>query len=83
MIKPTKFLNPDKSVLFLSTIILKQLIRFRILKVEDIIHIIDTKIGQNSRDLLAPSLSFLYLLDVIEYNEMKDCIIYKAKNNET
>ena len=77
MLKPTKHLNPEYSVLNISAAILKYLERHRTVTYKDLYERLHEKYGDTIRPLLMPALSFLYLLGKIEYHTKNDSFEYR------
>ncbi|GBF44321.1 hypothetical protein LPTSP2_36240 [Leptospira ellinghausenii] len=67
MIKPHKYLNLDLSILNISAFILQDLKKNSILSYNDVINSSINKFGENVKDTIPFALSFLFMLDKIEY----------------
>ncbi len=70
----TKHSHPDKTVIAVSAMMLKQLRKNRIEEFDKLLAIV--KNYQNSDILFLPALNFLYLMGVIEYRKKTDTIEY-------
>lgn len=79
MIKPTKHSHPDKTVVYASFIMLKELRKKRIVSYFDLYQLIKNKVT-SGEFLFMPSLNFLFLLGLIEYRVKTDSIEYIEKN---
>lgn len=79
MIKPTKHSHPDKTVVYASFIMLKELRKKRIVSYSDLYQLIKNKVT-SGEFLFMPSLNFLFLLGLIEYRVKTDSIEYIEKN---
>lgn len=77
MIKPEKYMDLDNSVLSMSALILKQLKKNSLLKHSEIFNFIIREKGENSRVVFLPALSFLFLLNKIEYHQEIDTLELK------
>ena len=80
MLKPTKFSNPDKTVISISVIALAHLQRKRIVSFDELKSFICAK-REGVESLLIPSLNFLYLLGVVEYREKSDSFEFIAETH--
>jgi hypothetical protein len=80
MLKPTKHLTPEYSVLNISAHILKQLERHRIVTYNDLYERLHNKYGDQIRPVFLSSLSFLFLLGRIEYHTKNDSFEYLRVN---
>lgn len=79
MIKPTKHSHPDKTVVYASFIMLKELRKKRIVSYSDLYQLIKNKVT-SGEFLFMPSLNFLFLLGLIEYRAKTDSVEYIEKN---
>lgn len=79
MIKPTKHSHPDKTVVYASFIMLKELRKKRIVSYSDLYQMIKNKVT-SGEFLFMPSLNLLFLLGLIEYRLKTDSIEYIEKN---
>ena len=79
MIKPTKHSHPDKTVVYASFIMLKELRKKRIVSYSDLYQLIKKKVT-SGEFLFMPSLNFLFLLGLIEYRVKTDSVEYIEKN---
>lgn len=79
MIKPTKHSHPDKTVVYASFIMLKELRKKRIVSYSDLYQMIKNKVT-SGEFLFMPSLNLLFLLGLIEYRVKTDSIEYIEKN---
>jgi hypothetical protein len=75
MLQPTKHSHPDRTVVFMSFLLLKRLKRCRIEQLDSLLQFAKNNIV-GSDVLFLPALSFLYLLGVIEYRPKTDAIEY-------
>jgi len=78
MIKPTKHSHPDKTVVYASFIMLKELRKKRVVSYSDLLQLIKDKVI-SGEFLFMPSLNFLFLLGLIEYKVKTDSIEYIEK----
>lgn len=79
MIAPDKHTNVKYSVIYISGIILKEIQQNGIIEYEDLKKVIVKKVGEKSKENFMGSLSFLYLLNKIEYKPELDSIILVAQ----
>jgi hypothetical protein len=78
MIRPTKHLDPNFSVLNIAAHTLKILAKHRSIKYDELYSRLDKKFGENLRPVFLPSVSFLYLLGKIEYHTKNDTFEFRA-----
>ena len=78
MLKPTKFTNPEKTVLATATTLLERLREKRIESYSDLLAYTRSQL-QDVDILFVPSLSFLFLLNLIEYRPKVDAFEYVGK----
>lgn len=76
MLKPNKHSNPDKTVVFASTIILKRLMKRRVERYSELREHAEAKLGSAGRTLFLPTVSFLFLLGLVEYHPKTDSFEY-------
>ena len=74
MIIPDRFMDLDHSVLRVSSIILKEMNKKKILGYEELMKYLLNKTGDKTRFIFLPSLNFLFLLGKIEYYIKTDSI---------
>jgi len=79
MLKPTKHLNLDTSVLYVSSLLLKWLSQRRLMSYTDLYRRLEHNLGSDARTVFLPTVSFLYLLNKIEYHEKTDSFEYREK----
>jgi hypothetical protein len=77
MLKPTKHLNLDTSVLYVSSLLLKWLSRQRLMSYTDLYRRLDHHLGSDARTVFLPTLSYLFLLNKLEYHEKTDSFEYR------
>jgi len=75
MLRPSKHAHPDKTIISVSTTILKKIKKDRISSLDEILVHVKNKVSGNEV-LIMPSLSFLYLVGIIEYHSKNDTIEY-------
>ncbi|MCZ8236812.1 MAG: hypothetical protein O9310_00120 [Leptospiraceae bacterium] len=69
MITPHKYLNLDLSMLNISAFILQEFKKNSILPYDEIVNSCINSFGENVKDVIPYALSFLYILEKIEYLE--------------
>ena len=79
MIRPTKHSHPDKTVIYASFIMLKELRKKRVISYSDLFQLIKNKVT-SGEFLFMPSLNFLFLLGLVEYKVKTDSIEYIEKS---
>jgi hypothetical protein len=75
MLTPNKHTNIKYSVLYISGIIMREMQRSGIIKYDDLKNVIINQVGKEIGDSFEYSLSFLYLINEISYNQKSDTII--------
>jgi len=78
MIKPTKHNHPDKTVIYTSFLMLKELRKKRVVSYSNLLKLIKTKVT-SGEFLFMPALNLLFLLGLIEYKAKTDSIEYIEK----
>lgn len=81
MIRPSKHNHPDKTLVYVSFLMLERLTTKRVIKYNDLFNHIKSKVS-SGEFLFLPALNFLYLLGLIEYRTKTDSIEYIEKPNE-
>ncbi len=74
MIVPDRFMDLNMSTLRISSLILKQLKRNRMMKYDKLLDNLVGKEGEGVRFVFLPALSLLYLLGKVEYHIKTDSI---------
>lgn len=74
MLKPDKHTDIKYSVVYLSAIMLKEIQQSGIIKYDELKNILMQKIGSKANENFEQALSFLYLLDRINYLKELDSI---------
>ncbi len=69
MIRPDKHMNPDISVINISSFILEQLSSFYDIGYDDLLRRVIDNMGVNAKENFPYALNFLYLLGKLEYLE--------------
>ena len=75
MIRPSKHNDPDKTLIYASFLILKRLKKSKIVSYEDLLCFIKKEITSGEY-LFLPSLNFLFLLGLINYQAKNDMVEY-------
>jgi ABC-3C biological conflict system middle component len=78
MLKPTKHLNPDLSVLNVAAHTLRLLATHRTMDYDELYLRLEKKLGDDLRPVFLPAVSFLYLLGKIEYHTKNDTFEYRT-----
>lgn len=81
MIKPDRHINPDISVLNISSFILSKLNYFYDISYDKMMNEVIDNLGEGSKENYPYAINFLYLLGKIEYIELTDSFRY-LKNSE-
>ena len=82
MLRPHKYLNPQKSVLNVSSFILKELMNHRTETYTAIREKCVDKFGDSAVYNLDRALMLLYLMGLVEYREKNDTIEYTGGKHE-
>jgi hypothetical protein len=80
MLKPDKHTNPKLSVFNISAIMIRHLKEAEILKYDELLTSVINESSEKSKELFIQAISFLFLLDKIEYLPDLDSLRLK---NET
>lgn len=75
MIVPDKHTNIKFSVIYISGVMMNEIKTNGIITYSDLQNIILKKIGKQALDVFELSISFLFLLNKIDYNEKLDSIM--------
>lgn len=78
MIRPSKHNDPDKTLVYASFLILKQLKKSKIVSYEELLDFIKKEITSGEY-LFLPALNFLFLLGLVNYQAKNDMIEYIEK----
>ena len=68
MITPHKYLDLDSCVLNISAVIIKELQRTKLIKYDELINSLASKLGNETKEVFPYAVDFLYLLDKIKYH---------------
>ena len=79
MIRPSKHSHPDKTVIYASFLMLKELRKKRVVGYSDLFQLVKSKVT-SGEFLFMPALNFLFLLGLIEYKAKTDSIEYIEKS---
>ncbi len=82
MIRPTKYMDLDSSVIRISSVVLNEVSKSRLLTLNELESTIIEVIGETSRLNLLPSLNFLFLAGKLDYDLDTDAIIYVTDNGK-
>lgn len=74
MIKPDKYTNLNLSLVNIGGVVLKSLCNCPIQKYEDLENHVTSVLGENSKLLFVPTLSFLFAIGKINYQPSSDTI---------
>ncbi len=77
MLRPTKHLDPNLSVLNVAAYVLKHLQFHRSAPYDELYGRLHKKFGENVRPVFLPAVSFLYLLGKLEYHTKNDTFEYR------
>ncbi len=77
MLRPTKHLNPDTSVLHVAARMLQLLNRYRIQPYDVLYDKLHKGTGDDLREAFLPALGFLFLMGKIEYHEKTDSFEFR------
>ena len=79
MLRPSKHTDLNMCILNVGSLILEQLAKYGPTKYDDMVMNLKEELGDNARFQVGPSLSLLYLLGLIEYDQNADTIF--TENN--
>lgn len=77
MIKPTKYLNLDLSLVNITAVLINEFKNEQIITYDDLLSILLDKIGKSSKEIMPYALNFLYLIGKIEYHQAIDAFEFK------
>jgi len=80
MLIPNKFTNPNFSLIKVSALILKRLMKNKIDKFSDMLNFLSWELNIDSTEVLIQGMNFLYLVGKIEYKMDNDTIILLHKS---
>jgi hypothetical protein len=78
MLTPSKHLDLDRSVIRVASEVLIELRRRRMMEYEAVIRHIKRRVGDDGEAVVAPALSFLFLLGRVDYHSKNDSFEYRA-----
>lgn len=78
MLTPSKHLDLDRSVIRVASEVLVELRRRRMMEYDAVIRHIKRRIGDDGEAVVAPALSFLFLVGKIEYHSKNDSFEYRG-----
>jgi hypothetical protein len=78
MLTPSKHLDLDRSVIRVASEVLVELRRRRIMEYGAVIRYVKRRVGDDGEAVLAPAISFLFLLGRIDYHSKNDTFEYRA-----
>ena len=76
MIGPSKHLDLDRSVLRVSSEILRELKKRRVMEYGSVLRLVKRRTGDDGDIVVAPALNLLYMLGRIEYHAKNDTFEY-------
>ena len=79
MLIPSKHLDLDRSALRVASEILAELRRRRVMEYDSVVRLVKRRTGDDGDVVVAPALSFLFLLGRIEYHPKIDSFEYRSK----
>jgi len=83
MLRPTKHMNLDISVLRISSCVIDILKKHKMIRHDELLEEVIQSIGSDARIIFVPSISFLYIIGLIDYDLKTDSFVYtKEDNNE-
>lgn len=69
MITPHKYLNLDSCVLNISAVIIRELQRTKLIKYDELINSLASKLGEETKEVFPYAIDFLFLLNKIQYHK--------------
>lgn len=79
MLRPTKHSHPDRTVISVAMLLLKQLRKRRLERYSDLQALAKRTVAGGDV-LLLPALSFLFILGLVEYRPKNDAVEYVGPN---
>lgn len=78
MLSPSKHAKPDQTVVAISTLLLKQLLKKRLVDYDALLH--HARSSARGGDILfLPAVNFLFLLGLVEYRPKTDSFEYVGR----
>jgi hypothetical protein len=78
MLTPTKHLDLDRSMIRVASEVLIELRRRRLMEYDAVMRHIKRRVGDDGEAVVAPALSFLFLLGRLDYHAKNDTFEYRA-----
>jgi hypothetical protein len=78
MLTPSKHLDLDRSVIRVASEVLNELRRRRMMEYDAVIRYIKRRVGDDGEAVMAPAISFLFLLGRLDYHSKNDTFEYRA-----
>jgi hypothetical protein len=78
MLTPSKHLDLDRSVIRVASEVLVELRRRRMMEYGAVIRHVKRRVGDDGEAVVAPAISFLFLLGRIDYHSKNDTFEYRA-----
>ncbi len=72
MITPTKYMNLDYSLLYVSAMLISEFNKQPIITYDELLQITFNKIGKQAKEITPYALNFLFLLGIIDYHNDLD-----------
>jgi len=82
MIRPTKYLNLDFSLVNVAAILINEFKQQPIITYDELLGISLDKIGKSGKEIMPYALNFLFLIGKLEYHQAIDAFEFK-RNYET
>jgi hypothetical protein len=79
MLTPKKYLNLDVSVLRVSSLMLNELRKRKVIEFERLRAIVLKRVGGDGDLAFLPALNFIYLLGKVDYHLKNDTLEYRAE----
>ena len=78
MITPEKYMDLDKSILMIASLILRYLLNNRVVKTDSLLSFVEERVGDGIHENFLAALTMLYALNKIHYFEQNDTISLKS-----
>jgi hypothetical protein len=83
MLTPNKHMNLDLSVLRISAILLRVILKNNLIKYQDLLNKVVNEAGEDSKVVFIQALNFLYIINKINYDlKLDSFVLISEEKNE-